>query len=120
MRTGELTRAALRARRAAGVVYNHALLGYDIIDGKMVVNPTEMATVAEVCRLAAEGLSLRAICAAMMAGGFATKRGGRWAPSTIQRILASRAILKKPARPMPRSLKMREPRGQTSLWQDAR
>ena len=46
-----------------------------------------MNTVAEVRRLAAEGVSLRKICAHMTVHGFKTKRGGTWRASTVQGIL---------------------------------
>jgi len=84
---GERTRDALRHKRAAGEVYNHAPLGYDAVGGRLVEVADEMRAVAEVRRLAAEGKSQRAICAAMEAAGYRTKRGGAWRPSTVQAIL---------------------------------
>jgi hypothetical protein len=48
---------------------------------------SEQAAVIEVQRLAAEGVSLRAICARMQEQGYRTKRGGPWRPSTVQGIL---------------------------------
>jgi len=84
---GERTRDALRHKRAGGRVFNHAPLGYAAVDGALVPIEAEIAAVAEIHRLDAEGHSLRAICAAMQANGHTTKRGGAWRPSTVQAIL---------------------------------
>ena len=83
----ERTRDALRHKRAKGEVFNHPPLGYDVVGDRLVEVEDEMNTVAEVRRLAAEGVSLRNICAHMTAHGFKTKRGGTWRPSTVQSIL---------------------------------
>ena len=88
---GERTRDALRHKRATGQVYNHAPLGYAAIDGRLVEIADEIKVVEEVRRLAAAGYSQRAICAALDASGYRTKRGGAWRPSTVQ------AILRRPA-----------------------
>ena len=84
---GERTRDALRHKRNVGEVYGPAPLGYDVVDGRLVEVEMEMRAVAEVLRLAHAGASLRAICAAMDGGGYRTKRGGPWRPSTVQSIL---------------------------------
>jgi site-specific DNA recombinase len=83
----ERTRDALRHKRDRGEVYNHAPLGYDVVGDRFVAIEEELNTVAEVRRLAAEGVSLRKICAHMTAQGYKTKRGGAWRPSTLQAIL---------------------------------
>ncbi len=41
-----------------------------------------------------DGLSLRAIAETLNAEGIPTKRGGRWSPSTISRILDPEARLR--------------------------
>ena len=84
---GERTRDALRHKRNVGEVYGPAPLGYDVVDGRLVEVEAELCAVAEVLRLAQAGASLRAICAAMDSGGYRTKRGGPWRPSTVQSIL---------------------------------
>ena len=88
---GERTRDALRHKAKKGEVYNHAPLGYVIVDGRLVEVKAEIAAVEEVRRLHAAGVSLRQICAAMTAAGHATKKGGAWRPSTVQGILARAA-----------------------------
>ncbi|HEX2573637.1 MAG TPA: recombinase family protein [Polyangia bacterium] len=84
---GERTRDALRHKRATGQVYNHEPLGFVRSGDRLVEVEDEMNTVAEVRRLAAEGVSLRRICAQMTAHGYRTKKGGAWRPSTVQAIL---------------------------------
>jgi DNA invertase Pin-like site-specific DNA recombinase len=83
----ERTRDALRHKRSVGEAYGPAPLGYQIVDGQLLEVETEQHAVAEVQRLAKAGASLRDICSAMHAGGYRTKRGGPWRPSTIQSIL---------------------------------
>lgn len=84
---GERTRDALRHKARRGEVYNHAPLGFEAVEGRLVEVAEEMRAVDEVRRLAAAGASLRTICRAMEAAGFKTKRGGTWRPSTVQAIL---------------------------------
>jgi len=84
---GERTRDALRHRRATGRVYGHPPLGYAVAGDRLVPVETELRSIAEVRRLGAGGASVRAICAALTAGGFSPKRGGAWQPSTVHAIL---------------------------------
>lgn len=83
----ERTRDALRHKAKVREVYGPTPLGYAAVDGRLVEVPEEARAVEEVRRLAAAGRSQREICAAMESAGFATKRGGRWRPSTVQAIL---------------------------------
>ena len=83
----ERTRDALRHKRAKGEIYNHAPLGYERRGKSLVAVESEQVAVGEVHRLAAQGASLRAICAHMQEQGYRTKRGGAWRPSTVQGIL---------------------------------
>jgi len=48
----------------------------------------EASTVERIRELRAGGLSLRQICDALVQEGRRTKRGGRWAPQTIARVLS--------------------------------
>ncbi len=83
----ERTRDALRHKRATGQVFNHPPLGYSALNGRLVEVAAEIEVIREVQRLAAAGMSQRAICAALDAAGHRTKRGGAWRPSTVQAIL---------------------------------
>jgi site-specific DNA recombinase len=84
---GERTRDALRHKARTRAVYGPIPLGYQAVDGRLVVQEGEMRAVELVRRLAAEGRSLRLICEALAAAGHRTKNGGPWRPSTVQSIL---------------------------------
>lgn len=96
--TAERTRDALAQLRADGVRLGGEAYGWrrceqvdtsghrsweDVGD--------ELDTVRRVRALHADGLSVRGIAAALAAEGRRTKRGGRWHPTTIQRILSRHA-----------------------------
>lgn len=91
---GERTRDALAHLKAEGVVLGGAALGWERTEerdaeGRRVVRPLadESATVARIRALKAEGLSLREIARRLEAEGHRTKRGGRWHPQTVARVL---------------------------------
>lgn len=58
-------------------------------DGRQVVehDPAEVETLRRIRELRDESRSLRAIVAALQAGGHTTKRGGAWAPTTLKKVL---------------------------------
>ncbi|MCA9641694.1 MAG: recombinase family protein [Myxococcales bacterium] len=92
--TGERTRDALAHLRAQFVQLGGAALGWERTDatdaaGRRLVADVqaEAATVARIVELRAEGLTLRAIAAALAAEGHATKSGGRWHASTVRNVL---------------------------------
>ncbi len=92
---GERTRDALRHLKAQGVRIGGEALGWrrtDELDGegRKVWAPDleEQTTAARILELRVAGASLRAICAALVAEGHRTKRGGRWAPQTVAQVLA--------------------------------
>ena len=81
------TREALTYKREHGQVYGPVPLGYDRNGSDLVPNLEELATVATIRRLRAEGLSLRAIGARLEAAGVTTKTGGtRWHARTVNYI----------------------------------
>jgi DNA invertase Pin-like site-specific DNA recombinase len=55
--------------------------------GALVVDQAERRAVELMRELHAEGRSLRQICDRLTAEGVPTKRGGRWQPNTVRRIL---------------------------------
>lgn len=86
---GERTRAALAELKAGGVKLGPAPLGWRHAEGRsVVVDPTEQAVVDRVLELHDQGLAVRAIAERLAAEGRPTKSGGRWHPTTVQRILA--------------------------------
>src|SRR5262245_26704908 len=62
--------------------------GWQAVDGELVPVEAEQATVARARALRASGLSLRAVADQLHAEGHHAKRGGRWHPRTLGRILA--------------------------------
>ncbi|HEY4001897.1 MAG TPA: recombinase family protein [Candidatus Xenobia bacterium] len=75
---GERTRTALQYKKAMGVLLGAPALGSS--DG-------EAATVARIVELRAEGKTLQAIVDVLNAEGRVTKRGGKWATTTLTKIL---------------------------------
>jgi site-specific DNA recombinase len=95
---GERTSDALQHLRRNGVRLGGEALGWHRLadedrDGHKIVevDAREGATVRRIVELRRSGASLRAICASLAAEGRATKRGGRWAPATIAKVLARAA-----------------------------
>lgn len=84
----ERTTTALRHLKSQGVIIGRVGLGQRHAGKRRVVTDAEgQATVARIHELHAAGASLRAICAALVAEGRKTDRGGRWAPATVSKIL---------------------------------
>ena len=51
----------------------------------------EQRAVSRIRELDAAGESLRSIVATLTAEGYTSKRGGKWYPATVQRVLAREA-----------------------------
>jgi DNA invertase Pin-like site-specific DNA recombinase len=62
-------------------------LGKTPRDGELVNDETETETIARIAELHGQGLSLRQIARVLTTEGRHTKRGGRWAPETINRVI---------------------------------
>lgn len=74
-------------RHAGGYADGAPPFGKVARHGNLVDDPTEAAAVARIVELRRAGQSFRAITAALEAEGIATKRGGRWHPSTVRQIV---------------------------------
>lgn len=92
---GERTREVMRHLKAQGVVLGAAPLGRvygeerDASGRRMVrADPEGEAVVRRILELHEQGKSLRVICSALTQEGRKTKRGGRWQPETIRRVIA--------------------------------
>jgi len=96
---GERTRDALQHLKGRGVRLGGEGLGWRRgtdrdQDGRLgwVEDLAERATAERIRTLRAAGASLRAIVAALEAEGRPTKRGGRWAPATVAKVLGREAV----------------------------
>jgi site-specific DNA recombinase len=83
----ERTRAALAVKKTRGERLGAPRLGLRVVDGKAFGVETEAATVERMRALRGQGLSLRAIAAVLVSEGRATKKGGKWSPETVARVL---------------------------------
>ena len=95
-------RAALAHLRSRGVRMGGAALGWRYTDhtdesGHCLVEPVEgeRASVERIMALRSNGLSVRAIAAALREERLPTKSGGRWHHTTVQRVI-KRAIASRP------------------------
>jgi site-specific DNA recombinase len=63
-------------------------------NGRRVVQavPEEAETVQRIVGIREGGLTLRAIAETLRREGYRTKRGGRWAPETVRKVLARLAV----------------------------
>jgi DNA invertase Pin-like site-specific DNA recombinase len=79
-----------KQRKAArgGYVGGAPGLGYRAEGGLLVADDEERLTVHRMVDLRADGASLRAICEALTSEGFTPKRGGRWHPETVRKVLS--------------------------------
>ena len=78
-----------RAAKAArgGFAYGSPAYGYRADGRALVPDDREQAAIARARELAAAGASLRQIGACLQAEGHPAKRGGRWHPTTVARVL---------------------------------
>jgi DNA invertase Pin-like site-specific DNA recombinase len=82
MRRGRAAKAT-----AGGWAYGAPPMGYEAREGVLVADESERETVDLIVSLKGEGKSLREIAVLLEDQGRPTKRGGRWQPTTIARIL---------------------------------
>ena len=83
----ERTSAAMSAKRARGEIISRPTIGFDRDGSRLVPNAGEQALIGRMAGLRAEGQSFGLIAATLNAEGVPTKRGGRWQPSTVMRVL---------------------------------
>jgi DNA invertase Pin-like site-specific DNA recombinase len=83
LRNGRQTKA-----ERGGFAYGSPPFGWRAEGHELVAVPDEQAALARIRELRAAGNSVRAIAEQLTGEGFTPKRGGRWHPETIRRILA--------------------------------
>jgi DNA invertase Pin-like site-specific DNA recombinase len=93
---GQLERAMIVARlrkgreakaRAGGFAFGAPPFGFSVTDGVLAPHEDEQRTIRLAKRLRQGGASLRQIASALTENGIASKRGGRWHPATVSRLL---------------------------------
>lgn len=91
---GERTAAALAHLRGQGRrVSRWAPYGYRFgPGGRLVPDPKEQTTLAQISRLAATGLSLRGISRKLAARGILARNGRPFAPMTLARLVTNRSV----------------------------
>lgn len=82
LRNGKATKAA-----AGGYIGGAPPLGYRAEAGALVLDPDEAEVVAVIVGLRRDGASYREICAALDEAGHRPRRGGRWQPMVVRRIV---------------------------------
>jgi hypothetical protein len=79
-----------REKRAqGGYVAGSPRFGMKAHDKALVVHEAEAEVIARIRALRDEGLSLRAIVRRLEVDGVPSKRGARWHPATVARLLSS-------------------------------
>lgn len=85
----ERTATALSFKKRSGLVYNHVPFGYVAEDGKLTLDATEQAVIAQMTTLRGQGTSYNEIANTLTNDGVATKQGGVWRSQTVKNILTS-------------------------------
>jgi site-specific DNA recombinase len=89
----ERTSEALTELRQQGRAWNHAPFGWDAVDGHLVANPVEQASLARIRDLRAAGVSYHKVASILDAEGRPTKRGGLWQAASVRSVLRTAAQL---------------------------
>lgn len=76
-----------KAKVGPGVLGFPAPLGYEILDGHLVVNEREASVVRDVFEMALRGKTMDEITKELNRSGTLTKRGRAWAPIKVYRVL---------------------------------
>lgn len=89
--TGERTKAALAHKKGNNQVYNHAPYGYDVVGGMLVENMAEQAIIQMLRGWRDEDPNLSCLALRLNNLGIPSKKGGKWYPSAIKKILARKS-----------------------------
>ena len=78
-----------KAKAAAGgyAGFGSPAFGQRSVDGELITDEDQTATITRMRELRGEGLSYRLIAARLNGEGLRSKRGGSWHPQTVQRVL---------------------------------
>lgn len=83
LRNGRKTKAA-----SGGYAYGAPAFGQKAQDKALTVDDDEAAVLAQMRAWQDEGVSVRGICERLNSAGIPSKRGGRWHPTTVARLLS--------------------------------
>ena len=84
---GERTSTALQHKKAMGDHVGSPAYGFEMVEKKLVKVATEHEAIALIQQFKIDGLTLQQIADHLNAQGVATKRGGKWYPTTIKNVL---------------------------------
>lgn len=76
-----------RKAKDGGYAYGAPPFGFRVVDGELVPDESEQDTLSRARKLQRSGASIRAIAATLTSEGRRTKRGTRWHPTTVARVL---------------------------------
>jgi DNA invertase Pin-like site-specific DNA recombinase len=76
-----------RKREAGGYIGGQPAFGQAAVEKALVDDEAERATIRRILELEQDGLSLRQMAAVLEIEGRVAKRGGRWHPQTVARVL---------------------------------
>jgi site-specific DNA recombinase len=84
---GERTSTALAHKKAIGEHVGSPAFGFRVEGVELVAVDVEIAAIELVKKLRADGMTLQAVADELNARSIATKRGGRWHPTTVKNVL---------------------------------
>jgi len=83
----ERTAAALAYKRKHNEVFNHVPFGFNRSDDMLVPHEGEIAVVDQIRRWRGRGKTFRDIAAFLNNEGIVAKKGGRWYPASVRKVL---------------------------------
>jgi len=79
----------MKKAQSGGYAGGNLTYGYDNVEGKLILNDAESAVVKGIFGDYSRGKSMSRIAQELRAEGIPTRRGGKWWPSTVKKILAN-------------------------------
>ena len=83
----ERTREAMQFMKRGLKLVGAVPFGFDLVEGQLVPNGTEMGTARVILGLRRQGKSYHTIAERLNAKGMAAKGGGRWYPKTVRGVV---------------------------------
>jgi len=86
-KTSERVKWGQRRRMEAGVVFGHNLLGYSVINGKLIIKPEEAKLVKIIFEKFLNGYGSHALAQILRAHGAKSKHSKQWCNTTVLKML---------------------------------